>query len=265
MSAWAPPATSAARPRLRGRSSATWASSRRDDHRDMKFTLETVNCVGACALGPMVVVDGEYHGQMTAAQGWIALLKKLRMVEELSSVASDGSQPVPKIKIAAANWTALRQIAHRRTTTPSGPSSRSAAARAAAYGCCEVHEPHSKTSCKKHGLQGQAEVKATGCHGFCERGPLVVLQPEEHLLPAGQVEDVPEIVETTVVEGQIIERLLYTDPQTGQNDHRTRTTSPSTKQQTPLVLGNNGMIDPHRHRGLHRRGRLLRPGQGADT
>jgi NADH-quinone oxidoreductase subunit E len=32
--------------------------------KDLKFTLETVNCVGACALGPVVVVDGEYHGQM---------------------------------------------------------------------------------------------------------------------------------------------------------------------------------------------------------
>jgi NADH-quinone oxidoreductase subunit E len=32
---------------------------------DMKFTLETVNCVGACALGPVVVVDGEYEGQVT--------------------------------------------------------------------------------------------------------------------------------------------------------------------------------------------------------
>lgn len=31
---------------------------------DLKFTLETVNCVGACALGPMVIVDGEYSGQM---------------------------------------------------------------------------------------------------------------------------------------------------------------------------------------------------------
>lgn len=31
---------------------------------DLKFTLETVNCVGACALGPIVIVDGEYHGQM---------------------------------------------------------------------------------------------------------------------------------------------------------------------------------------------------------
>jgi NADH-quinone oxidoreductase subunit E len=33
---------------------------------DMKFTLETVNCVGACALGPVVVVDGEYEGHVTA-------------------------------------------------------------------------------------------------------------------------------------------------------------------------------------------------------
>jgi NADH-quinone oxidoreductase subunit E len=32
--------------------------------RDLKYTLETVNCVGACALGPMVIVDGEYSGQM---------------------------------------------------------------------------------------------------------------------------------------------------------------------------------------------------------
>lgn len=32
---------------------------------DGNFTLETVNCVGACALGPIVIVDGEYHGQMT--------------------------------------------------------------------------------------------------------------------------------------------------------------------------------------------------------
>ena len=32
---------------------------------DMRFTLETVNCLGACALGPIMVVDGEYHGQMS--------------------------------------------------------------------------------------------------------------------------------------------------------------------------------------------------------
>ena len=33
---------------------------------DLKYTLETVNCLGACALGPIVVIDGEYSGEMTA-------------------------------------------------------------------------------------------------------------------------------------------------------------------------------------------------------
>ena len=35
---------------------------------DKKFSLETVNCVGACALGPVVVIDTEYHGQVTMAK-----------------------------------------------------------------------------------------------------------------------------------------------------------------------------------------------------
>jgi NADH-quinone oxidoreductase subunit E len=35
---------------------------------DGEFTLETVNCLGACALGPIAVVDGDHHGQMTAAK-----------------------------------------------------------------------------------------------------------------------------------------------------------------------------------------------------
>jgi len=37
-----------------------------DTTSDANYTLETVNCVGACALGPMVVIDGKYHGEMTS-------------------------------------------------------------------------------------------------------------------------------------------------------------------------------------------------------
>ncbi|MCK4696274.1 MAG: NADH-quinone oxidoreductase subunit NuoE [Candidatus Cloacimonetes bacterium] len=44
---------------------------------DMNFTLETVNCLGACALGPVVVVNGEYHGQMTIQKS-ISLLNEYR-------------------------------------------------------------------------------------------------------------------------------------------------------------------------------------------
>ncbi len=42
---------------------------------DLKFTLETVNCVGACALGPMVMVGEDYHGEMTP-EGIAAVLKE---------------------------------------------------------------------------------------------------------------------------------------------------------------------------------------------
>lgn len=44
---------------------------------NMEFTLETVNCLGACALGPIVVVDDTYHGQMTSAKA-TRLVKKLK-------------------------------------------------------------------------------------------------------------------------------------------------------------------------------------------
>jgi NADH-quinone oxidoreductase subunit E len=43
--------------------------------KDLKFTLETVNCVGACALGPMVIIGEDYHGEMTP-EGIISVLKQ---------------------------------------------------------------------------------------------------------------------------------------------------------------------------------------------
>jgi NADH-quinone oxidoreductase subunit E len=47
---------------------------------DLQWTLETVGCLGACALGPIVVVDGEYHGQMTSAKA-TRLLQKVKKVD----------------------------------------------------------------------------------------------------------------------------------------------------------------------------------------
>ncbi|HUT68310.1 MAG TPA: NADH-quinone oxidoreductase subunit NuoE [Dehalococcoidales bacterium] len=43
--------------------------------KDLKFTLETVNCVGACALGPMVIIGEDYHGEMTP-EGVVSVLKE---------------------------------------------------------------------------------------------------------------------------------------------------------------------------------------------
>jgi NADH-quinone oxidoreductase subunit E len=46
----------------------------------LQWTLETVGCVGACALGPIVVVDGDYHGQMTSVKA-SRLLKKIKKAD----------------------------------------------------------------------------------------------------------------------------------------------------------------------------------------
>lgn len=44
--------------------------------KDMKFSLETVNCLGCCAIGPIVVVDGEYYGGMTSQKA-LSLIKRI--------------------------------------------------------------------------------------------------------------------------------------------------------------------------------------------
>jgi len=49
---------------------------------DMQFTLETVNCLGACALGPIVVMDGQYHGQMSP-------VKAKKTLKQYSEVSQD--------------------------------------------------------------------------------------------------------------------------------------------------------------------------------
>jgi NADH-quinone oxidoreductase subunit E len=55
----------------------------------LDFTLETVNCLGACALGPIVVVDDEYHGQMTSAKA-TRLLQRIKQADGNGSGMLDG-------------------------------------------------------------------------------------------------------------------------------------------------------------------------------
>jgi len=98
---------------------------------------------------------------------------------------------------------------------------------------------------KKQGLSAEVDVRKTGCHGFCERGPIIVIHPEEICYFQIKPEDVPEIVSRTIREKQVIERLLYTDPDTGAKIiHESEI--PFYKNQERLVFGSNGSIDPKR-------------------
>jgi NADH:ubiquinone oxidoreductase subunit F (NADH-binding)/(2Fe-2S) ferredoxin len=85
--------------------------------------------------------------------------------------------------------------------------------------------------------------KRTGCHGFCQRGPLVVMMPEETFYQKVKPKDVPAIVEKTVAGGEIIERLLYKDPNTKQRVARYHEI-PFYRKQTRVAMRNIGLVDP---------------------
>jgi NADH:ubiquinone oxidoreductase subunit F (NADH-binding)/(2Fe-2S) ferredoxin/Pyruvate/2-oxoacid:ferredoxin oxidoreductase delta subunit len=87
------------------------------------------------------------------------------------------------------------------------------------------------------------DVKATGCHGFCEQGPLVVIHPQGILYTHVQVKDVPEIVSETVLAGRIVERLIYHDPQSDTPIHLEHEV-PFYENQYRLILDLNGELDP---------------------
>jgi NADH:ubiquinone oxidoreductase subunit F (NADH-binding)/(2Fe-2S) ferredoxin len=87
------------------------------------------------------------------------------------------------------------------------------------------------------------EVKASGCHGFCEKGPLVVIRPQGILYTHVSVDDVEEIISETIIGGNVIERLLYQDPATGTSVELEEEVS-FYRHQHRLILDLNGLIDP---------------------
>ncbi|MBU0718213.1 MAG: 4Fe-4S binding protein [Planctomycetes bacterium] len=86
-------------------------------------------------------------------------------------------------------------------------------------------------------------LKTTGCHGFCEQGPLVVIQPKGIFYKGVKRKDVEEIVEKTLVGGEVIERLLYRDPAT-KKKVETYAAIPFYHNQVRIALRNIGKIDP---------------------
>jgi NADH-quinone oxidoreductase subunit F len=110
------------------------------------------------------------------------------------------------------------------------------------YGCIKVKE-ELEAEIKKQNMD--VEVRATGCFGFCEKGPLVIIHPEKIFYQQVKIKDVPDIISKTVAQGDVLEKLLYRDPQTNETIMKEEDV-PFYKKQNRLVFGQNGMIDPTR-------------------
>ena len=93
------------------------------------------------------------------------------------------------------------------------------------------------------GLSDEVMIVETGCHGFCEHGPLVIVYPEGTFYCQVKAEDVEEIVESHLFKGRIVERLLYHEPLTHESIPNYSEIN-FYKKQHRLVLENCGAINP---------------------
>jgi len=100
-----------------------------------------------------------------------------------------------------------------------------------------------KAEIEKQGLTTEVDTKGTGCPGFCERGPILVIYPEEICYVQVKPEDVPEIVSQTIKEKKVVDRLLYADPATGEKATH-ESDIPFYKNQERIILSSNIKIDP---------------------
>lgn len=109
--------------------------------------------------------------------------------------------------------------------------------------CLQVRDEFIKEIAAK-GLKSKVDIRTTGCHGYCERGPIALIFPHEIFYQKLSVDDVAQIVEETIINNRTVARLLYTDIET-REPIKKEAEVPFYKKQTRLILGNNSMIDPH--------------------
>ncbi|MCX6829525.1 MAG: FAD-dependent oxidoreductase [candidate division Zixibacteria bacterium] len=95
-----------------------------------------------------------------------------------------------------------------------------------------------------HGLVEKIGFRVTGCQGFCEMDPFILVQPGRHLYPKLKMEDVPKVIKSAL-EGYVDEDLIYKDPRELKSYHY-QNDIPFFKKQTRTLLGNNEKLDPIR-------------------
>lgn len=108
---------------------------------------------------------------------------------------------------------------------------------------CRAYGAEQVLAAAHENINGSASVKMTGCHGFCEKGPVVVIQPAGTFYANVQPKDMPEIIKESVAHKRVVKRLLYIDPATGKQVTR-EDEIPFYAKQTRLLLNQNGKLDP---------------------
>ena len=96
---------------------------------------------------------------------------------------------------------------------------------------------------KKHRLEKKVDMKITGCHGFCQVEPIVIIYPENIFYHNVKPEDAEEIISETILDKKILDHLLYIDLETGKKIINEKNV-PFYKKQCRNLLKNNVLVDP---------------------
>ena len=111
-----------------------------------------------------------------------------------------------------------------------------------ALGCTDVIQAF-KDEVDARNLGDQVDIRVSGCPGFCERGTILTIEPQNIFYQRVKRKDVAEIVSQTLVDGKIVERLLYPDLATGKRVVHENEVPFYTKQKR-LLLANSSRSDP---------------------
>ena len=194
---------------------------------DGEFTLETVNCVGACAMGPIVTVDEEYFGSVT--------------VEKVTEIIEGfrGKPPAVKKPAAGAIEETPQQIA-----TGDGHMivSISAGTCGIARGADKVVEAFREKVRLRENISRRVTLKVTGCQGFCEREPVITVEPRGTFYTDVKPQDIDGILDA-LEEGRVDETKLFHDADTGQAIEQ-QSDIPFYASQQRIVFGDNSRVDP---------------------
>ena len=100
-----------------------------------------------------------------------------------------------------------------------------------------------RTYLKDKGLEDEVKIVISGCFGFCEKGPIVKIAPDNTFYVQVKPEDVREIVDEHIIKGRKVGRLLYTDPATKEHISDSKHME-FYKKQRRVALRNCGFINP---------------------
>ncbi len=145
------------------------------------------------------------------------------------------------------NYTALADIC--KASAKAGNSKKTTLTVCGGTGChaydCKTLFQTLENGVKQRGWQDKVELRLSGCHGFCERGSLVVIQPGNIFYQRVKVKNVDQILDDTIENGDLVDKLLY-KPEKGAEPIVKEDEIPFYARQERLIFGMNGQINPNK-------------------